>query len=218
MNIKQLISRVGKQQETALTEVQKAVNERDAIQAELTPLLTQRSEVANAKAVIEATLVINPSDKSAQSNVSKAEAKLNELDAQIAQLQERLSKADLNIEAKQEESYLAKGEALKAETLKKETKQFTLKQLKETFEKIDRYQNDYALSGMTERIKLAEAFGYTVERNSLGKKELPQVTERKVVAHEAEVQQQASEKAREIASKVEQYARELLEAEGIELK
>jgi uncharacterized protein (DUF58 family) len=122
----------------------------EAKQAELTQQIEQ---IKNAMNVINATLLIDSSDKTALATKAKGEKQIEKLQAELADTQEKLLKANEKRVEAQVDLNQAQGEKARAEALQQRTREIAVNNVVTVLNRVE------SLSAGSEHIDLAKAYG-----------------------------------------------------------
>ncbi|WP_100373396.1 hypothetical protein [Bacillus sp. FJAT-45037] len=197
--------------ETATKEVTKVQENIGVLQQEQTKLNTQKSQLAKAKEVIQASLVIDENDKPAQKQLEKATSKLADIEKQLQEIASKLQKAQEERSEAQKDLNKAQGEAFKKEQIETLTRVGVVKQLEEKVKQIREDNDNYKNFTLVE---WGQQYGFnTVDGRNLATQEQAQFAKQELNS----ARQQANEKAKEIVNKVLAQLEKELKAQGIEL-
>ncbi|MEH7508140.1 hypothetical protein V7159_10570 [Priestia megaterium] len=139
--------------ETSQKDFDKLNNEVETLEATQAELTQQIEQINSAMNVISATLLIDSSDKNALATKTKGEKQIEKFKAELADTQEKLSKANEKRVEAQVDLNQAQGEKARAEALKQATGQKAVYKALKVMEKVE--PSDV----IQEQINLAQAYG-----------------------------------------------------------
>ncbi|MEI4526825.1 hypothetical protein [Priestia megaterium] len=139
--------------ETSQKDFNKFSSEVATLEAKQAELTQQIEQIKNAMNVINATLLIDSSDKNALATKTKGEKQIEKLQAELADTQEKLLKANEKRVEAQVDLNQAQGEKARAEALKQRTLEIAVKEVVTVLNRVE------SLSAGSENIDLAQAYG-----------------------------------------------------------
>lgn len=195
------------------------------VQQEISEKNTQKGQLASAIQVISANLVIDPKDAEANKKKAQAEKKIAEISKEVEALSQKQNELTFQIEEARKAVGQSKGEVFKQEHVRSQTASKVVEKLKKELG-----EARLPSSPKNDWIDWAEAYGYPVSEERVYSPvygTYMNTTHKKIVdsdnvvpilrEHINEVRRVSDEKAKEITSKVMEYAKKLMKEEGIEL-
>lgn len=192
-----------------------AQNELNSIQELITDKQRQKGQLVKAKEIIEAQLIIEPSSKTAKSQVEKAEKAIQAIEKELAGLTEKQNKAQENYSKALADLNNEKGESFKADFVNKLASNKVQSGLIQIVEQIEKKLELYPHTNWEDWSKAYGLPLQAVQTPSGVRYEARRENTSFLKQKKTEAEQMAYEKANEVLLKVMVAVEQILEEEGL---